>query len=309
MSNQMEEPLLALDAGPLARTVDRCDAQAKPRSPWSVAWRRVAHNHGAIIGLAITLLWVVLALLSPVLSPYDPIKMVPADRLAAPSARHWLGADLYGRDLLSRILWGTRLSLQVGLISTCIGSFVGTVMGLLAGYYGKAADEVIMRLVDAMLAFPGILLALVIVAFLGPGLTNVMIAVGIGLIPSFARLVRGCVLSAKEDLYVLAATVIGCKARRVIVRHVLPNVAAPLIVLATLSVAWAILNAAALSFLGLGAKPPTPEWGTILSEGRDYLRVAPWITTFPGLAIMTLVIGVNIMGDGLRVALDPRMKL
>jgi peptide/nickel transport system permease protein len=282
---------------------------AKPRSPWQIALQRVAHNRGAMIGLSITLFWVICAILAPVLAPFDPIKMAPADRLGAPSAQHWLGTDLYGRDLLSRVLWGARLSLKVGIVAVCIGAVFGTVMGLAAGYYSRAADEIIMRVVDAMLAFPGILLALVIVAFLGPGLNNVIIAVGIGLIPSFARLVRGCVLSAKEDLYVLSATVIGCKAPRIVVRHILPNIAAPLIVLATLSVAWAILNAAALSFLGLGAKPPTPEWGTILSEGRDYLRIAPWITTFPGLAIMSLVIGVNMMGDGLRVALDPRMKI
>jgi peptide/nickel transport system permease protein len=283
--------------------------RAKPQSPWKLAFRRVVRNKGAVIGLTVTLFWVACAILAPVLSPYDPIKMNSAARLSSPSVEHWLGADLYGRDLLSRILWGSQLSLRVGLVSVCIGALVGTILGLVAGYYGRAADEVIMRLVDAMLAFPGILLALVIVAFLGSGLNNVIIAVGIGLIPSFARLVRGCVLAAKEELYVLSATVIGCRTQRIIVRHILPNIAAPLIVLFTLSVAWAILNAAALSFLGLGAKPPTPEWGTILSEGRDYLRVAPWITTFPGLAIMSLVIGMNLMGDGLRVALDPRMKI
>ncbi len=281
----------------------------KPQSPWKLACRRALRNRSAMIGLAISLFWIGCAILAPLISPYDPIKMNPAARLSGPSIQHWLGTDLYGRDLLSRILWGAQLSLRVGLISVCIGAFIGTVLGLVAGYYGWIADEVIMRLVDAMLAFPGILLALVIVAFLGSGLNNVIIAVGVGLIPSFARLVRGCVLSAKEELFVLSATVIGCRTARIIVRHILPNIAAPLIVLFTLSVAWAILNAAALSFLGLGAKPPTPEWGTILSEGRDYLRVAPWITTFPGLAIMSLVIGMNLMGDGLRVALDPRMKV
>jgi peptide/nickel transport system permease protein len=254
------------------------------------------------------LFWIACALLAPLIAPYDPIKMVPAASLSGPSLEHWLGTDLYGRDVLSRILFGASLSLRVGLISVCIGALVGTLLGLIAGYYARIADEIIMRFVDAMLAFPGILLALVIVAFLGPGLTNVIIAVGIGLVPSFARLVRGCVLSAKQEDYVLSANVVGCGTVRIMIRHILPNIAPPLIVLATLSVAWAILNAAALSFLGLGAKPPTPEWGTMLSEGRDYLRVAPWITTFPGLAIMLLVIGVNLLGDGLRVALDPRMK-
>lgn len=303
MSEQRHEPTLAIQHGAPAAV------RVKPRSPWKIAIRRVTRNRGAVIGLTVTLFWVACALLAPAISPYDPIKMVPAARLSAPAAEHWLGTDLYGRDLLSRVIWGSRLSLRVGILSVLIGAFAGTLMGLVAGYFGRVADEIIMRLVDAMLAFPGILLALVIVAFLGPGLDNVILAVGVGLVPSFARLVRGCVLSAKEELYVLSATVIGCKASRIIVRHILPNIAAPLIVLATLSVAWAILGAASLSFLGLGAKPPTPEWGTILSEGRDYLRVAPWITTFPGLAIMTLVIGVNMMGDGLRVALDPRMKV
>ena len=280
-----------------------------PQSPLSITFHRVLKNRGAMVGLAITLFWVSCAVLAPILSPYDPIKMSPPERLTAPTARHPLGTDLYGRDLLSRVIWGAQLSLRVGFFSVGIGVLVGTVLGLVAGYAGHVADEVIMRLMDAMLAFPGILLALVVVAFLGSGMGNLIIAVGIGLIPSFARLVRGCVLATKEELYVLSAEVIGCRSWRIVLRHILPNIAAPLIVLATLNVASAILNAAALSFLGLGAKPPTPEWGTILSEGRDFLRVAPWIMTYPGLAIMSLVIGVNMMGDGLRVALDPRMKV
>ncbi|MBN1315159.1 MAG: ABC transporter permease [Anaerolineales bacterium] len=271
--------------------------------------RRVLRNRSAMIGLAIVLVTIVCAILAPVLAPYDPIKMYPKDRLSGPSSQHILGTDLYGRDMLSRILFGARLSIRVGAFSVVVGALLGTIMGLVAGYYGGVIDEAVMRLVDVLLAFPGLMLALVIVAFLGTGLNNVIIAVGIGLVPSFARLIRGCVLSAKQELYVLAAEVIGCQARQIVLRHILPNIAAPLLVLATLSVAWSILNAAALSFLGLGAAPPTPEWGTILSEGRDYLRVAPWITTFPGLAIMWLVVGVNLMGDGLRVALDPRMKL
>jgi peptide/nickel transport system permease protein len=285
------------------------EVRDRPRSPWSITLHRVLKNRAAMVGLVITLFWVVCAILAPILSPYDPIKMAPAERLTAPSAKHLLGTDLYGRDLLSRVIWGAQLSLRVGFLSVGIGVLAGTILGLLAGYTGRIVDEVIMRLMDAMLAFPGILLALVVVAFLGSGMGNLIIAVGIGLIPSFARLVRGCVLATKEELYVLSAAVIGCSSWRIILRHILPNIAAPLIVLATLNVAFAILNAAALSFLGLGAKPPTPEWGTILSEGRDFLRVAPWIMTFPGLAIMTLVIGVNMMGDGLRVALDPRMKV
>lgn len=283
--------------------------RTKPENPWRITLQRMLHNRGAMVGLAIVVLMALSALLAPMLAPYDPIQMAPADRLSPPSPAHWFGADLYGRDILSRVLFGARLSLRVGLLSILIGGSAGTLLGLLAGYYGRTTDEMIMRLMDVMLAFPGILLALVIVAFLGAGQNNVIIAVGVGLVPAFARLVRGSVLSTKENLYVMAATAIGCRTPRTIFRHILPNVAAPLIVLATLAVAWATLNAAALSFLGLGAKPPTPEWGTMLSEGRDYLRVAPWITTFPGLAIMILVVGMNLMGDGLRVALDPRMKI
>jgi peptide/nickel transport system permease protein len=266
-------------------------------------------NKGAVIGFAFITLLVFCAVLAPAIAPYDPAKMVAADRLSPPSATHWLGTDLYGRDIWSRIISGARVSLQVGSVSVCIGAFVGTLLGLLAGFYGHVTDEIIMRSMDVMLAFPGILLALTIVAFLGPELTNAIIAVGISNIPSFARLIRGCVLTAKKNLYVDAAQSIGCSSFRILVRHILPNVIAPLIVLCTLGVGWAIMNVAALSFLGLGAQPPTPEWGTMLSEGRDYLRVAPWIATFPGLAIMLLVIAVNVMGDGLRVALDPRMKV
>jgi peptide/nickel transport system permease protein len=295
-------------AGVVVRYSDSAEVQGKAHSMRRVALRRFVRNRAAMIGLCYLVLVVLCAILANVLAPYDPIKMSTPDRLSPPSAAHLLGADLYGRDILSRILFGARLSLQVGLISVSIAAFVGTLLGLLAGYYGRVVDEVIMRLMDVMLAFPGILLALSIVAFLGPSLTNVMIAVGVSSVPSFARLVRGCVLSAKENVYVEAARAIGCGHLRIIFRHILPNVVAPLIVVSTLGVAWAILNAAALSFLGLGAQPPTPEWGTMLSEGRDYLRAAPWITTFPGLAIMLLVIAVNVMGDGLRVALDPRMK-
>ena len=274
-----------------------------------IAFRRFLRNRVAMIGLAFLIFTIACAILAPAIAPYDPVKMYPTKTLGAPSLEHWLGTDLYGRDVFSRIVFGSRLSLQMGLISVSIGVSVGGVLGLFAGYSGSMIDEMIMRLMDVMLAFPGILLALSIVAFLGPSLTNAMIAVGISSVPSFARLVRGCVLSAKEDVYVEAAKSIGCGTLRIVFRHILPNVIAPVIVLATLAVGWAILTGAALSFLGLGAQPPTPEWGTMLSEGRDYLRAAPWITTFPGLAMTVLVIAVNVMGDGLRVALDPRMRV
>jgi len=282
---------------------------ARPQSLRMIAFYRFLRNRVAMIGLAFLVFTIACAILAPAIAPYDPVKMYPTKTLNAPSLEHWLGTDLYGRDVFSRIVFGSRLSLQMGLISVSIGVSVGGVLGLLAGYSGSMIDEMTMRLMDVMLAFPGILLALTIIAFLGPGLTNAMIAVGISSVPLFCRMVRGCVLSAKEDVYVEAAKSIGCGTLRVVFRHILPNVIAPVIVLATLAVGWAILTGASLSFLGLGAQPPTPEWGTILSEGRDYLRVAPWITTFPGLAITVLVIAVNVMGDGLRVALDPRMKV
>jgi peptide/nickel transport system permease protein len=281
----------------------------KTASLTEIAVRRFLRNRAAMIGLVCIAIMVGCAVLAPALAPYDPIEISTDERLSPPGREHLLGTDLFGRDILSRLLFGARLSLQTGLVSVVVGALIGTVLGLLAGYQGSLVDEIVMRMVDVMLAFPGILLALTIVGFLGSNLANAMIAVGIASVPSYARLVRGCVLSAKENLYVEAARAIGCGTPRILLRHILPNVVAPLIVVSTLGVAWAILSVSSLSYLGLGARPPTPEWGTMLSEGRDYLRAAPWITTFPGLAIMTLVIAVNVVGDGLRVALDPRMKV
>jgi peptide/nickel transport system permease protein len=210
---------------------------------------------------------------------------------------------------MSRIFFGGRISLSIGLISVLISAVIGILLGLCAGYFGKHIDTIVMRFVDMLLAFPGILLALSIISFLGPGVFNVMIAVGISGIPTFARLVRGSVLSAREDLYVEAARSLGCKDRRIIFSHILPNIVAPVIILGSLAYGWAILTAASLSFLGLGAQPPTPEWGIMLNDGRGYMQEAPWITIFPGLAIMMAVLCANLFSEGLRDALDPRLRL
>jgi len=229
--------------------------------------------------------------------------------LVGPSREHPMGTDTFGRDIFSRVLHGARLSLGVGLLAVAISAGLGILIGLLAGYYGGLLDDILMRLVDVLLAFPGILLALAIVSVLGISLTNLMIAVGIGGVPSFARLIRGSTLTVKEYLYVTVARSIGARDAAIIARHILPNVISPIIVYATLRIAFAIIATSSLSYLGLGAKPPTPEWGVMLSDGREFLRVAPWVTTFPGLAIMVSVMGVNLLGDGLRDVLDPRLRV
>jgi peptide/nickel transport system permease protein len=269
---------------------------------------RLVRSKGTVIGASIVVVLILLALTSPVITTVDPNRPVPAEALRSPSLDHVFGTDQFGRDVFTRVLYGTRISLAVGLISVSIAVVLGTLMGLVSGYYGSWVDSVIMRFVDVMLAFPGILLALALVSILGPSLVNLMIAVGISSVPQFARLVRGSVLSARENVYVEAARVVGCTDTLIMRRHVLPNVFAPIIVVATLGIAGAILWAAALSFLGMGSQPPTPEWGRMLSEGRAYLRDHWWIATFPGLAIMITVLAMNLLGDGLRDVLDPRQR-
>jgi peptide/nickel transport system permease protein len=266
-------------------------------------------QRGAVLGLAILASLALMALAAPWLSPRDPIKTSPREALQAPGPRFLLGSDQFGRDVASRALHGARLSLTVGLISVSIALALGTPVGLLSGYYGGRVDGFVMRVVDVLLAFPGILLALAIVSVLSPGLNNVMIAVGLSAVPNYARLVRASVLSAREQLYVEAARALGSRDLSIVARYILPNVVAPLIVTGTLGLGTAILSAAALSFLGLGSQPPQPEWGRMLSEGRDYLREAWWISTVPGLGIMLTVLAMNLLGDGLRDVLDPRLKV
>lgn len=271
--------------------------------------RRLRANRGALIGTVAVLLLFAIAILSPWITPYDPIATVPKDRLLGPSWSHPMGTDRLGRDVLSRVIDGAPQSLQVGFVAVTIGASIGVTLGLIAGYSRGKLGVGILMLSDAMLSFPSILLALSIVAALGPGLTNTMIAVGVSWIPYFLRVVRASVLSVRASQYVEAATVAGCSSARIVVRHILPNVLAPIIVLCTLGIAGAILIGSSLSFLGLGAQPPNPEWGSMLNDGRGVLRIAPWVATFPGLAIMVTVLAMNLLGDGLRDALDPRMKL
>src|SRR5712664_2735713 len=255
--------------------------------------RRLGRHRGAVTGLAILGVLALLAITAPWLSPRDPIKTAPRTALQAPGAGYLLGSDQFGRDVASRVLHGARISLVVGLISVSIAVGIETEM----------------RMIDVLLAFPGILLALAIVSVLTPGLGHVMIAVGLAAVPTYARLVRASVLSAREQVYVEAARAIGGRDRTILTRYILPNVVAPLIVTGTLGLGTAILSAAALSFLGLGSQPPTAEWGRMLAEGRDYLREAWWISTFPGLGIMLTVLAMNLLGDGLRDLLDPRLQV
>ncbi len=258
------------------------------------------------MGLLILLLFIVSAVGAPWLAPHDPYD-ISAERLLAPSADHFFGTDPLGRDVFSRIIYGGRVSLQVGLVSVGIAALTGTMLGLIAGFVEGPLDNVIMRAMDILLAFPGILLAIVVVAVLGPSLTNLMIAIGIASIPMYTRLVRGSTLAAKQEEYILAARAQGMSDVRLILRHILPNIASPIIVLSTLGVASAILSAAALSFLGLGPRPPTAEWGSMLAASRNYIRRAWWLVAFPGTSITLCVLAINMIGDGLRDALDPQL--
>lgn len=268
-------------------------------------WWRFRRKPGAMIGAVILVLFILVAVFAPILAPMDPLEISQARR-AFPSGTHLFGTDELGRDVLSRVIYGAQISLRVGLVAIGIALTVGTLLGVIAGYVGQWADSVIMRLTDIMLAFPGILLAIAIIAVLGPSLFNVMIAVGIESIPAYVRTARASTLSVKEMEYVVGARALGASHPRIVFRYILPNIVAPLIVLATVGIAGSILAAAGLSFLGLGAQAPTPEWGAMLSSARNFLREEWWMATFPGIAIMLVVLSLNLFGDGLRDILDPR---
>ncbi|HVG48117.1 MAG TPA: ABC transporter permease subunit [Rubellimicrobium sp.] len=277
-------------------------------------WFYFRQNRGAVIGLWVTMALVVVALAAPLLAPHSPSMQYRDAFLAPPawqeggSSRFLLGTDAIGRDILSRLIYGSRYSLFIGAVVVAIALVGGIVIGLLAGFFGGWVDAVIMRVMDVILAFPSLLLALVLVAVLGPGLTNAMIAIALVLQPHFARLTRAAVMAEKNREYVVAAQVAGAGRLRLMFRTILPNCLAPLIVQGTLSFSNAILDAAALGFLGMGAQPPTPEWGTMLAEAREFILRAWWVVTFPGLAILITVLAINLMGDGLRDALDPKLK-
>ncbi|MDX2006754.1 MAG: ABC transporter permease [Meiothermus sp.] len=269
---------------------------------------RLFRQRSLLVGGAIILVMALCALLSPVMAPYDPAEMHPDHTLEGPSAQFWLGTDMFGRDQFSRILHGARISFMVGLISVSIALLLGGVLGLIAAYSRGWVDNLIMRVMDILFAFPFLLLTIAIMAAFGTSLANAMIAIGIVYTPSFARVVRGAALGVMELGYVEASQALGTSSARMMFRHVLPNIQGPIIVQTTLSLAFAILAEAALSFLGLGAQPPMPSWGLMLNEGRDFFNQAPWLAIFPGVAITLAVLGFNLLGDGLRDALDPRLR-
>ncbi len=273
-----------------------------------LAWRRLVRSPSLVVGAAVLTLVVGGAIFAGQIAPYSAIEQAFSVQLRPPSFAHPFGTDEFGRDIFSRVVYGTRVALIVGVLSDGIAVALGVLLGVVSGYFRGWVDSAVMRVMDVMLAFPYLLLAMIVVAILGPGLTNAMIAIGIVYTPQFARLVRAAVLAIREQEFVHAASALGVRPLRMLGRHILPNILSPIIVMATLTVGFAIVETAGLSFLGLGASPPTPEWGSMLATGRSYMLTAPWIATFPGLAILVTVIGFNLVGDGLRDLLDPRLR-
>jgi peptide/nickel transport system permease protein len=286
------------------------DAAIPPRelNPTRRALRRLVRRRGAMVGLAIIVFFVLLAILAPYIAPHDPLKTSWTAVRKAPSALYWFGTDEIGRDVLSRVIWGTRASLLAGVVSVCISLALGVPIGMLAGYVGGWVDALISRITDAMLACPFLILAIALAAFLGPSLTNAMIAIGITATPTFIRLTRAQVLAVKVEDYVEAARAIGNPHLRIALRHIFPNIVAPILVQATLAIAAAVIAEASLSFLGLGQQPPAPSWGSMLNTAKNYIDNAPWMAIWPGLCIFLLVLSFNLLGDGLRDALDPKHK-
>jgi peptide/nickel transport system permease protein len=288
-------------------------APALPRpvaaaGPWRRAWRRLLRRRGALLGGAVVLAFVAIAILAPWFAPQDPIATSWSAIRKAPNAAHWFGTDEVGRDVLSRVVWGARASLLAGVVSVSISLVLGIPIGLAAGFLGGFVDGLISRLTDAFLACPFLILAIALAAFLGPSLSNAMIAIGVSATPIFVRLTRAAVLNVKVEDYIEAARAVGNPPLRIALRHVLPNIAAPLIVQATLAIAAAVIAEASLSFLGLGQQPPAPSWGSMLDSAKNYVDNAPWMAIWPGLAIFLLVLSFNLLGDGLRDALDPRQR-
>lgn len=291
----------------MQKTLDNAPVYKK-RSQTQEIVRRFLRNRQAVAGLIMLTILVFCAVFAPVIAPYDPIKQDLRNRLDPPSWEHIMGTDELGRDIFSRILYGARISLTVGLIAVSLSCVAGCLLGVIAGYYGGVLDNIIMRCADVLMAIPSILLNIAIVAALGTGLQNVMIAIGISSIPGYCRIMRASILSLRDQEFVEASRAAGAGGVYIITHHILPNCLAPLIVQATLRTGSAILSCASMSFIGLGIVPPTPEWGAMLSSGREFLRDAPHLTTFPGVAIMFAVFAMNLMGDGLRDALDPKLK-
>ena len=275
-------------------------------TPGRKTWKRLLRRGGAMFGLGVVVFFVLIALLAPWIAPHDPLGTSWSAVRAAPSATYLFGADELGRDVLSRIIWGTRASILAGVVSVSISLALGVPIGMAAGYLGRWIDALISRITDAMLACPFLILAIALAAFLGPSLTNAMIAIGISATPIFIRLTRAQVLAAKSEDYVEAARALGNPHLRIAMRHIFPNIVAPLIVQATLAIAAAVIAEASLSFLGLGQQPPAPSWGSMLNTARNYVDQAPWMAIWPGVSIFLLVLSFNLLGDGLRDALDPR---
>jgi peptide/nickel transport system permease protein len=294
--------------GPPAVESARASQDTCESLPRRLVWRRFIRHHGALTGLIIVSLIALTGIAAPIIFPDGHNQMRLTERLLPPGPGHWFGTDTFGRDLLVRLVYGSRVSLVVGVVSVAIGAGLGSVLGALAGYVGSWADNIIMRIMDAMCSFPAVLLAMALVSVLGTGLLNLMLAIGLVTVPSFARIVRSSVIQVRSREYVEAARAIGASDMRILWRHIIPNALSPLIVTASLQTASAILAASSLSFLGLGIQPPTPEWGAMLAESRGYMVRAPWLSICPGLAIAVTVMGFNLVGDGLRDALDPKDK-